>query len=183
MHFEPTGILGVVLVDIEPITDDRGLFARTFCAEEFVAAGLDPVVAQCDVSFNRAIGTLRGMHFQKAPFGEAKLVRCVQGRIFDVAVDVRAGSPTFGRWLGWELEASQYRAVFLPAGIAHGFLTLSADSEVCYQMSVPYRPDAAAGFRWDDPDVGIAWPDTPSVMSTADRALPDLADVAPAGRS
>lgn len=178
MRFEATEIEGVFVVDTDPIVDDRGAFARTYCAEEFAAAGLDPVVAQCDVSYNRAAGTLRGMHFQQAPFGEAKLVRCVRGRIFDVAVDVRAGSPTFGRWLGWELEPSHYRAVFLPPGIAHGFLTLSADSEVFYQMSVPYRPEAAAGFRWDDPEVGIDWPATPAVVSTGDRTRPALADVA-----
>jgi dTDP-4-dehydrorhamnose 3,5-epimerase len=178
VQFSATDLEGVFVVDPEPATDERGVFARTFCADDFEAAGLDPRVAQCNVSFNPRAGTLRGMHFQKAPYGEAKLVRCTQGRLFDVAVDVRAGSPTFGRWQAWELIATSYRSLFLPLGIAHGFLTLAPDTEVSYQMSVPYRADAAAGFRWDDPEVGIAWPADPELISDRDRALPSLANVA-----
>ena len=177
MRIQPTEIPGVFVVDVEPVTDERGVFARTFSTDEFAAAGLDPVVAQCSVSFNHVAATLRGMHFQQAPYGEAKLVRCTRGRIFDVAVDARAGSSTFGFWQAWELDESSYRAVFLPPGIAHGFLTLSAESEVFYQMSTPYRAEASAGFRWDDHDVGIAWPAAPAVISTRDQELPLLADV------
>lgn len=177
MRIDATEILGVFVVDAEPVTDERGLFARTFSTDEFAAAGIDPTVAQCSVSYNNVAGTLRGMHFQQAPYGETKLVRCTRGRIFDVAVDARADSPTFGQWQAWELDESSYRAVVLPGGVAHGFLTLAAESEVFYQMSVPYRADASAGFRWDDPAVGIEWPAQPAVMSTRDREQPPLADV------
>jgi dTDP-4-dehydrorhamnose 3,5-epimerase len=177
VRIDATELPGVYVVDVEPIEDERGLFARTFCAEEFATAGLDPGVAQCSVSVNRAAGTLRGMHFQQAPHGEAKLVRCSRGRIFDVAVDVRRDSPTFARWQAWDLDATSYRGLFLPPGIAHGFLTLAPESEVSYQMSVPYRADAAVGFRWDDPGVGIVWPARPEVISARDLDLPTLADV------
>lgn len=176
MRLEPTHIAGIMVVHAEPVRDERGTFVRTFSADEFAAAGLDPGVAQCNVSFNPARATLRGMHFQRAPYGEAKLVRCTRGHIFDVAVDVRPDSPTFGTWEAWELDEDSYRAIFLPTGIAHGFITLAPSSEVSYQMSAPYRADAASGFRWDDPDVGIAWPVAPAMMSARDRGLPLLAD-------
>jgi len=176
VRIEPTSIPGVFVVDLEPVVDDRGVFVRTFCAEDFESAGLVPAVAQCSLSSNPTRGTLRGMHFQQAPYGEAKLVRCSRGRIFDVAVDARSGSSTLGRWQAWELDARSYRSVFLPPGVAHGFLTLTDDAEVTYQMSASYRPDASAGFRWDDPAVGIAWPSTPSLISDRDRHLPLLAD-------
>jgi dTDP-4-dehydrorhamnose 3,5-epimerase len=177
VRISPCELSGVYVVDAEPIEDDRGLFARTFDAEEFAAAGLDLDVVQCSVSFNRSAGTLRGMHFQQAPHGEGKLVRCSRGRIFDVVVDVRPQSPSFTRWQAWDLVASSYRCLFLPPGTAHGFLTLAPESEVTYQMSVPYRADAAVGFRWDDPAVAIAWPGRPQVISARDRELPLLADV------
>jgi dTDP-4-dehydrorhamnose 3,5-epimerase len=178
VRIEATAIPDVWTVDIEPIVDERGMFARTFCADEVAAAGLDPVVAQTSISVNDEPGTLRGMHLQREPYGEAKLVRCTLGRIFDVAVDARPDSPTFAHWHGWELSQSNHRALYLGPGIAHGFFTLEPGSEVLYQMSVPHRADASAGFRWDDPAVGIEWPGAPVVMSARDRGLPTLAVMA-----
>jgi len=171
---EPTAIAGVFVVDVDPLVDERGLFARTFSADQFAAAGVDPTVTQCSASFNRVAATLRGMHFQQAPYGETKLVRCTRGRVFDVCVDARLGSSTWGEWLAEELDPSTRRALVLPPGVAHGFLTLEADSEVLYQISVPFRAEATTGFRWDDPDVGIDWPLEPAVMSERDRGLPAL---------
>jgi dTDP-4-dehydrorhamnose 3,5-epimerase len=126
------------------------------------------------MSTNRVAGTLRGMHLQRDPFGETKFVRCTRGRIFDVAVDARTGSPGFGRWVGVELDVGGGLGLVVPPGVAHGFVTLADDSEVSYQISVPYRPEASSGFRWDDPEVGIAWPCPPRVMSDRDRELPPL---------
>jgi dTDP-4-dehydrorhamnose 3,5-epimerase len=177
MRIESTEIDGVWEIEPEPSVDERGSFNRTFDADAFASAGLDPVVAQCSASYSATAGTLRGMHLQMEPHGESKLVRCTRGRIFDVVVDVRAGSPTFGRWLGWELDAAEHRAVFLSPGIAHGFLTLVPNSEVFYQMSVRYRGEAATGFRWDDSGVGIAWPSAPAMISDRDRNLPDAVTV------
>ena len=176
MRIEPTELAGVFVVDPEPVEDERGSFARMFAAEEFAAAGLDPAVAQCGLSTNVRSYTLRGMHWQAAPYEEAKLVRCTRGSVFDVAVDVRADSPTFGRWLGFELGEVRHRALYLGPGIAHGFLTLEADSEIFYQISAPYRPDSSRGLRWDDPTVAIEWPSTPAVLSARDRSLPLLGE-------
>ncbi len=174
MDIKPTEIDGVHLVETERIHDDRGYFVRTFSADEFAEAGIDPTVVQTSVSFNAVAGTLRGMHLQRDPHGETKLVRCGAGRIFDVAVDVRAGSATYGRWLGVELDAASYTALLLPPGVAHGFITLEDRSEVVYSMSASFAPEASAGFRWDDPDVGIEWPRAPAVMAQRDRDLPLL---------
>ena len=175
MRLEPTAISGVLLVHLDSVSDERGTFTRTFCAEEFVAAGLDPVVAQCSVSTNRLEGTLRGMHLQRSPHGETKLIRCTAGAIFDVAVDTRPDSATFGHWLGFELERSDALALVLAPGIAHGFLTLTTDAEIQYQISQNYHPDAVVGFRWDDPAVGIRWPSRPTAISDRDELLPSLA--------
>ena len=176
MQFERTELPGVFVVESESTPDERGWFMRTFCAEEFAAAGLEPVVAQTSVSFNTLAGTLRGMHWQAEPFGEHKLVRCSQGRLFDVAVDVRRDSATFGRWISIELSASGGRSLYLSPLIAHGFVTLEDSTEVTYSISRAYAPESARGFRWDDAAVGIRWPRPPSVLSARDREWPSLSD-------
>lgn len=179
MRITSTTIPGVNLVEPEVAADERGLFARTYCAEEFAEAGLEPAVSQCAVSFNTTAGTLRGLHVQRGAHAEAKLIRCSRGRVWDVAVDLRAGSPTYGLWEAFELVPDGYRSVYHAPGIAHGFITLEDGSELTYQLSVPYTPAAAAGVRWDDPELAIAWPRDPTVISGRDRGLPWLADLAP----
>jgi len=169
-----TGLAGAVVVEPTPATDERGFFARTWCARTFAAWGLDPALTQCSVSFNHRRGTLRGMHYQADPHGEAKLVRCTRGAIFDVIVDVRPGSPTYGRWFGAELTPDNHLGLFIPTGFAHGFQTLADDSEVFYQISVEYVAAAARGIRHDDPAIGIVWPLPVAVISERDRALPVL---------
>jgi dTDP-4-dehydrorhamnose 3,5-epimerase len=174
MRFSATTLAGVVLVDPEPKEDQRGFFARTFCRQEFRANGLMDHIEQSSVSSNRRRGTLRGMHFQAAPHAETKLVACIQGRIFDVAVDVRQDSRTFGQWCGIELSAENLRMLYLPPGIAHGFQTLEDASVVSYQISEVFHPESARGIRWNDPSVAIRWPipDNP-IISERDRAWPD----------
>lgn len=179
-HFrlQDTGLAGCIIVESIVAEDERGGFGRTYSAEEFAAIGLNVEVAECSVSRNPKAGTMRGLHFQAGPYGETKLVSCSRGRIFDVAVDLRAESETFGRWTAVELSADRLRALYIPRGMAHGFVTLEANSDVRYQMSVPYRPDAARGVRWDDAEIGIAWPDVGALtMSHRDRNLPTLADL------
>ena len=173
MIFRPTRFLGVWLVEIEPHQDERGHFARTWCRREFAERGLDTELAQASVSFNRERGTVRGMHFQRPPHEEAKLVRCTRGAIYDVALDLRPGSPTRGEWQGFELSAANAAALYIPKGLAHGFQTLEPDSEVFYQISEFYAPDAAAGLRFDDPEFRIAWPLPVAAISAKDRAWPD----------
>ena len=168
---------GAYLIDIEALADERGFFARTFCAEEMRAHGLNGDVAQCNVSRNKAKHTLRGLHFQAAPAEEDKLVRCAAGAIYDVIVDLRRDGPSFGRWFGAELTAANHRALYVPKGFAHGFLTLEDDTEVFYQMSTPFAPGCGRGLRWDDASVGIAWPAAPVVMSERDADYPGLADL------
>jgi dTDP-4-dehydrorhamnose 3,5-epimerase len=172
VRFEPTGIEGVVAVRLDLHSDDRGSFARTFCEDEFAAAGIPFRVVQANVSRNTARHTLRGMHFQRAPHREAKIVSCVRGRIWDVAVDVREDSPTYLRWEAFELSPDAGMALHLPQGIAHGFLTLEPDSEVHYLMGAAFVPGAGHGIRWDDPAVGIDWPAAPAVISQKDLAYP-----------
>jgi dTDP-4-dehydrorhamnose 3,5-epimerase len=149
---------------------------RTFCVDEFAEHGLDIGVAQCSLSYNRLAGTLRGIHFQKAPLEEAKLVRVQRGAIWDVIVDLRKGSPTFRSWYGVTLTAENACAVHAPKGFGHGFVTLVDDTDVFYQMSVSHVPHMAWGICWDDPDIAIAWPTQPTVISDKDRALPLLAE-------
>lgn len=176
--FQDTPLEGVVVVEPELLGDERGAFARTFCSEEFAARGLDPRVAQTNVSLNPRAGTLRGMHYQADPYEEAKLVRVTRGAIFDVAVDLRVGSPTRLGWFGTELTAESHRALYIPAGCAHGFQSLSDDTEVLYIMSTPYVPSAGRGVRWDDPAFAIRWPEPPAVgrtMSERDATYPDFA--------
>lgn len=175
MIFRPTAIPGVVLVEPERLADERGFFARTFCAREFAAHGLAARLVQCSLSFNPRRGTLRGMHYQEAPHGEAKLVRCTRGRIHDVALDLRRDSPAFKRHVAVELSAENRLALHLPPGVAHGFLTLEDGCEVAYQMSEPFDPAAGRGVRFDDPAFAIAWPAAVAIVSDRDRTYPDFA--------
>jgi dTDP-4-dehydrorhamnose 3,5-epimerase len=175
VKFTETPVPGAWLIELEPIADERGWFARTFCAEEFTAHGLDPAVAQCNASFNVRSGTLRGMHYQTEPHGEARLVRCTRGAIFDVLVDLRPDSPALCRWTGHELTAENGHMLCAPVGTAHGPVTVADDTEVRYQMSHPYVPDAARDVRFDDPAFGIDWPVAPALISERDRSYPDFA--------
>jgi dTDP-4-dehydrorhamnose 3,5-epimerase len=177
MRILDTPLTGCKLVEPEPLGDERGYFVRVFDAQAFLAHGLNPALAQASLSYNRAQGTLRGLHYQAHPRMEDKLVRCARGAVFDVAVDIRPGSPTFGVWYGVELAADNNRQLYIPAGFAHGYQALTADAVVTYQISVPYEPALAAGLRHDDPEVGVAWPLPPRYLSDRDRALPALADL------
>jgi dTDP-4-dehydrorhamnose 3,5-epimerase len=174
VKFIETPLKGAFVIEPERLVDGRGFFARSFCAEEFSAHGLNPRVAQCNVSFNLKAGTLRGMHFQKEPHAEAKLVRCTLGRVHDVIIDLRPGSATYCRWFALELSAANRRMLYVPEGFAHGFQTLEDDTEMFYQMSEFYRPESAAGVRWDDPSLAIAWPVAQPIVSDRDRSYPDL---------
>jgi len=173
VRFRPSGLEGAMLIDIAPHEDERGFFARTWCAREAVRHGIDPNVVQCNISFNKRRGTLRGMHFQAPPHEEAKLVRCTRGAIHDVIVDLRESSSTRTHHVAAVLTAEQRNAIFIPAGFAHGFLTLADDTEVFYQMSAFYSPEHARGFRWNDPAFGIVWPFDPLVISDRDRTYAD----------
>lgn len=175
MIFRPSGLAGCVVVEQERRADERGFFARTFSASEFDAHGLSPHVAECSVSRNDRVGTLRGMHFQAPPHEEAKLVRCTRGRLFDVAVDLRPSSTTRWRWFSVELTEDNGLALYVPEGMAHGFLTLEPGTEVTYQISTGYVLDAAQGVRFDDPLIGIDWPDVGTLtISERDRNWPSL---------
>lgn len=176
MKFMTTDLPGVYVVHLERFEDERGSFARTFCRQEFAAHGLDPMVAQCNVSHNRLAGTLRGLHYQLPPAAEAKLVRCTRGALFDVAVDLRPGSPDFGRWTGVDLHAGGDAMLYIPKGFGHGFQTLVDDTEVSYQMSEFYAPELAAGVRYDDDTIGVRWPLPVRAVSPRDRCQPALAD-------
>jgi dTDP-4-dehydrorhamnose 3,5-epimerase len=173
----PTAVPGAFLVEVRPVEDERGFFARTFDAEVFGEAGLDPAISQRSVSYNHRRGTLRGIHLQAEPHSEVKLVRCTAGAVWDVVVDLRPGSDTWGAWTGHELSARNRAALYVPAGCGHGFVTLEDDSELDYQISSPFVPDAATGVRWDDPDLAISWPLAPTVASDRDRELPSAAEL------
>jgi|SRR5579871_461421 len=172
MRFLPTELPGVTVVEAEPIGDGRGHFARLYCPDEFARAGIAFVPTQTSVSFNQARHTLRGMHYCVEP--EAKLVRCTRGRIFDVAVDVRRDSSSFRRWFAVELDPVRASGLYIPAGVAHGFLTLEPDTDVLYQIDRPYRPGFDAGVRWNDRQFSIAWPAPPAVIGPRDRDYPDF---------
>lgn len=172
MIFTETRLKGAFIIEPERLEDERGFFARTWCQREFEVRGLDPRLVQCNISFNRRKGTLRGMHYQVAPHEEAKLVRCTLGAIHDVIIDLRAGSPTFKQWEAVELTAVNRWSLYIPGGFAHGYQTLEDDSEVFYQMSEFYYPESAAGVRWDDPTFAITWPMEPTVISAKDRSYP-----------
>lgn len=176
MRLLPTALPGLIEVETTPHIDSRGAFARAFCTDEFRAAGIDFLPEQTNLSTNIAAFTLRGLHFQRPPHAETKLVRAVSGRAFDVAVDLRPG-PTFGRWHGVELCATRMNAIFIPEGFAHGFLTLEPATTLLYQMSPAYVAGHNRGLRWDDPDIAITWPVLPQVIADADRALPLLSEI------
>ncbi len=175
MQFHPQDINGVFEITLERHEDERGFFARAYCPEEFEKAGIDFTSTQINLSGNRRKHTLRGLHYQNSPHAESKLVRCLQGRAFDVVVDIRPHSPTFGHWLSFNLDARTLNAVFIPEGCAHGFLTLEKDTLVQYQMGRPFVPGKAAGIVWNDPQLSIDWPHEPAVLSDADRNWPRLA--------
>jgi dTDP-4-dehydrorhamnose 3,5-epimerase len=174
VKFLPTPLAGAFVVELDRREDERGFFARSFCAEEFAAHGLNPAVAQCNVSFNRRRGTLRGMHYQAAPRPEVKLVRCTAGAVFDVVVDIRPDSSTFKKWFGIELSARNGRMLYVPHGFAHGFQTLEDDSEMFYQMSEFYAADLARGVRWNDPAFSIEWPIESPLLSPRDAGFEDF---------
>jgi dTDP-4-dehydrorhamnose 3,5-epimerase len=174
MLFHETTLPSVYEIHIEPHTDDRGFFARSWCREEFAAHGLNPDLAQCNISFNTRRGTLRGLHLQAPPFEEAKLVRCTQGAIRDVVVDLRPSSPAFRKWIAIDLTAANRRMLYIPEGCAHGFLTLADDTEIFYQMSECFDAASARGVRWNDPAFGIDWAAKVEVISERDRTYPDF---------
>jgi dTDP-4-dehydrorhamnose 3,5-epimerase len=168
---------GLAILHWDVAADERGSFDRIFCRDDLQTAGIDFQPVQANLSRNPARHTLRGLHFQTAPHGEPKVVACLRGAIWDVAVDLRPRSSTFGVWRGFELGGATAAALHIPAGFAQGFITLEPDSEILYLMGAPYRPAAAAGIRWNDPQLAIAWPAAPALMSDRDAALPTFADV------
>jgi dTDP-4-dehydrorhamnose 3,5-epimerase len=174
MIFTATKLAGAYVIEPEPIADDRGFFARSWCTKEFVAQGLNPQLVQCNISFNRRRGTLRGMHYQASPYGECKLVRCTAGSIYDVIIDLRPDSATYTQWVAVELSSANRQALYIPEGLAHGFQTLTDETEVLYQMSEFYHPESARGVRWDDPKFQISWPIVEITISDRDRQYPDF---------
>jgi dTDP-4-dehydrorhamnose 3,5-epimerase len=175
MQFHALELPGAFVIDLEPVLDERGFFARAWDEREFAAHGLETRLVQCSLSYNRQAGTLRGIHLQLPPFAEVKLVRCVRGALYDVVLDLRSDSPAFGRWTAVTLSAENRRAVYVPRGCAHGFQTLADDTEVYYQISELYAPEHARGVRWNDPRFGVEWPRPVSVISLKDAGYPDFA--------
>jgi dTDP-4-dehydrorhamnose 3,5-epimerase len=174
MKFTDTKIAGVFILDPDRFEDERGFFAPAFSSREFGERGMAAQFVESNISYSIRRGTLRGMHYQAAPHGQAKLVRCTRGRVYDVAVDIRPGSPTHGHWVGVELTAENRRMIYIPGDCAHGFQTLEDDSEVFYMVSSPYAPAAARGFRWDDPAFLVEWPETDErILVERDRDYPD----------
>jgi dTDP-4-dehydrorhamnose 3,5-epimerase len=173
VEFAETKLRGACIIEIEKLKDERGFFARTWCRKEFEAHGLTSSVVQANVSFNKKKGTLRGMHYQIAPYEEAKLVRCTRGAIYDVIIDLRPGSPTYKQWFGVDLTAENYQMLYVPENFAHGFQTLSDNTEVTYQVSQFYTPGSERGIRWDDPAFSISWPLKIQVISDKDTSWPD----------
>ena len=174
MIFTETKLKGVFVVEPKRFEDERGFFAQTFTQREFEEHGLNSRVAECNLSYNRRRGTLRGMHFQSPPRAQAKLVRCTAGAIFDVAIDLRPGSPTFMQWVGVELTAANRLMLFVPEGFAHGYQTLADETEVFYQVSDVYAPECAGGVRWDDPAFGVVWPLPVEVIHERDASYEDF---------
>ncbi len=164
---------GACLLELEPVSDERGFFARTWCAEEFKRLGLNPKLVQCSISWNARRGTLRGLHYQTEPYAEAKLIRCCSGAIYDVIVDIRPASPTYGKWAAAELTSENRKMLYTPEGFAHGFQTLVENTEVSYQISASYQPEYARGVRWNDPVFGIEWPISRPILSARDRGFAD----------
>jgi len=174
MLFLETKLSGAWLIDAEPAADHRGFFARTFCAREFAQRGLETDFVQHSTSYSSKKGTLRGMHFQRAPYTEVKIIRCLKGAIWDVIIDLCPGSPTYRRWQAFELTAENRRQLYVPARFAHGFQTMCDDTEVGYLISTYHVPSAACGIHYDEPAFGIAWPLPPGPMSMADKSGPDF---------
>jgi dTDP-4-dehydrorhamnose 3,5-epimerase len=174
MIFQKTKLPGVFEIQIEAKPDDRGIFARTWCQEEFASQGLRSRLVQCNLSFTTQQGTLRGMHYQVAPHEETKLIRCTRGAIYDVVLDLRPDSPTYKDWVAVELTADKRNMIYVPEGCAHGFLTLQDCTEVIYQMSEFWNPESSRGVRWDDPAFQITWPAKVEVISERDRTYPDF---------
>ena len=173
MKFICTPLEGAYVIDLEPVFDERGFFARTWCREEFLAHGLNPNFTQCSISLNTRGGTLRGLHYQDKPYQEAKLVRCYSGAICDVIVDLRPSSPSHLKWFAVELSAANRRMLYAPEGFAHGFQTLADDTEVFYHITESYYPQYARGVRWDDPIFRIDWPNKDPIISARDKSFPD----------
>jgi dTDP-4-dehydrorhamnose 3,5-epimerase len=174
MIFTETRLAGAFVIDMERLSDERGFFARSWCEDEFAAHGIHMSSLQANVSSNPKRGTLRGMHYQNAPHGESKLVRCTRGAIYDVIIDLREESPTYGQWIGEELTADNFRMLFVPERFAHGFITLQDTTDVFYQMSAKYVAGAEGAIRWNDPAIAIKWPLEPTLLSTKDRNHPDF---------
>ena len=174
MIFQETKLEGVFTIEIEQIKDERGFFARSFCSREFEKRGLNPHLVQCNISYNKRKGILRGMHYQVSPYAEAKLVRCTLGAIYDVVVDLRSDSLTFKQWFATELTSINRKMLYVPEGFAHGFQVLEDETEVFYQMSEFYNPQASQGFRWNDPAFKIEWPLPDACLSEKDRNYPDF---------
>ena len=174
MVFNPTPLQGLYLIDLEKRGDDRGFFARAFCEKEFAAQGLVTRFVQVNNSLSAQKGTLRGMHYQLAPRAETKLVRCIRGALYDVVLDLRPSSPTFGRHFGAELTSENRRMMYVPKGFAHGFLTLTPDTEALYFVDEFYAPEQERGVRWNDPKFNIVWPTLPAVLSDKDRNWRDF---------
>lgn len=169
MIFTEINLPGAYIIELDTICDERGFFARTWCTKKFAEYGLNANLAQCNMSYNVSRGTLRGMHYQIAPHEEAKLVSCIVGSIYDVILDLREDSPTFGRWQAFELSVSNHRMLYVPEGVAHGFQTLQDDTTVFYQMSEFYHPECTRGVRWDDSVFSIEWPIAEKIMSAKDK--------------
>jgi len=180
MKFTACPIAGAWLIEVEKSADERGFFARTQCMDEFSAHGLNGVFRQSSISYNQKRGTLRGMHYQASPHAESKLVRCTAGAIYDVIVDVRRSSASFRRWFGTELTVGNRRALYIPEGVAHGFISIGDETELLYMISTDYVPESARGFRWNDATIGISWPIAPVVISARDASLPAFSPAASA---
>lgn len=174
MIFRETKLQGVFIVELERLEDSRGFFALCWSERDFTAHGLNPKLVECNLAFNQRKGTLRGMHYQVAPHAQAKLVRCTNGAIYDVAVDLRPQSETFKQWVAVELTADNHRMIYVPEGFAHGYQSLIDNSEVIYQMSAPYAPAAARGVRWNDPAFAIDWPPGEPILIDRDCEYPDF---------
>lgn len=174
MIFKETELKGAYIIELEPVQDERGFFARIFCQKEFEEHGLNPCIVQCNISHNKKKGTLRGMHYQMPPYEEDKIVSCFKGAIYDVIIDLRSNSDTYCQWFDVELSDHNTKMLYVPKGFAHGFQTLEDDTAVFYQMSEFYHPEAAKSVRWNDPAFGIVWPDDIRVISERDRQYPDF---------
>lgn len=178
MKFEELKLKGAFLIHLEPRCDERGFFARAWCEKEFSEAGLDTCTKQCNIAYNVQKGILRGMHFQREPHAETKIVRCIRGRILDVIIDLRKGSPTRTKWLGVELNEDNRLALYVPKGFAHGYLTLTDKAEIFYQVSESYHPESEGGVRWNDKAFGIEWPFSEPLVSPKDSSFPDFKEEA-----